>query len=113
MPARSMTHSGGAIMIDASATDIVTLAGVFVGGVLAAWIGYKQKPPPPTNQAAVMAGVGFELGSREQMAALTSEVKRIADALNDKNAEGISDRLDELAKRLDEQTQRSRRRSTR
>ncbi len=97
-------------MIDPSATDLVTLAGVFVGGIIAAWIGYKQKPNPPSSQAAVMAGVGFELGNREQMGMLIHEVKRIADALTDKNAETITDRLDELTQRLDEKQERTVRR---
>ncbi len=106
MPALWMTHMRGAEMIDPSATDLVTLAGVFVGGIIAAYIGYKQKPTPPSGQAAVMAGVGYELGNREQMAMLTHEVKRIADALTDKNAETITDRLDELTQRLDEKQER-------
>lgn len=59
---------------------------------------FKAKPP----QDPVLAGVGIELGNREQTERVIAQLKRIADALTEKNASDISDRLEDLAEKVDE-----------
>ena len=51
---------------------------------------------------AVVAGVGLGYIEREQMERLIHEVKRVADAITDKNAADINDKLEGLAERLDQ-----------
>lgn len=51
---------------------------------------------------AVVAGVGLGYIEREQMERLIHEVKRIADAITDKNTADINDKLEHLAERLDQ-----------
>lgn len=58
---------------------------------------FKAKTPDP-----VLAGVGIELGNREQAERVIAQLKRIADALADKNASDISNRLEDLAEKVDE-----------
>ena len=53
-----------------------------------------RAPPPAADP--VLTGIGVELGNRQQLDLLIAEVKRIADALTDKNTAGINDRIDAL-----------------
>lgn len=82
------------------ANDIITFAGVFVGGLIAGLIGYKRKPPAPAS-TPVLTGLGMAYAEHDQMERLISEVKRIADAIGDKNAANINGRLEDLVERLD------------
>lgn len=84
-----------------SLSEAVTLAGVLIGTALAAYIGYfrKNAAPPPTDP--VLTSVGLELGNRKQIDQIITELKRIADALTDKNTAGINERLDHLAETVD------------
>ncbi len=66
----------------------------------------RQTTPPAKTNDAVLAGIGLGFGEREQMDRLIAEVKRIADALTDKNTSGINHRLDELLERIDEAERR-------
>jgi hypothetical protein len=73
---------------------------------LAALKQYLDKPKQPPKNEAIIAGVGLGFGERDQMERLIAEVKRIADALTDKNTSGINHRLDELLERIDEAERR-------
>lgn len=90
-----------------SINEILTYAGVFVGGIILVLAGYKQKPK---EQNTVVAGVGLELGNRAQMDMLITEVKRCADSLAvlaDRKQAAIEDRLDEVLERLEERERRN------
>lgn len=56
----------------------------------------------PTQLDPVLAGVGLELGNRQQADQIIFQLKRIADALTDKNTADVNDRLDELAEKVDD-----------
>lgn len=83
-------------------TGIVGLL-VIVGAIGQYLRTYRSSPPNP-----VIAGVGLELGNREQVERLIEQVKRIADALTDKNTADVNDRLEELAGKVDEALNRRR-----
>ena len=98
--------------------NALTLAGVFIGAATAAYVGYSKKW---TNKAdhTVLAGVGIELGSREQSERLIGEVRgcRLAlEALADKQRSemeelhrSLLDRLDAQERREEQEEQRPRR----
>lgn len=101
-----MTHMRGARSVEAS--EIITLAGVFVGGILAGAIGYLRKAPA-SQQQPVLQGIGMELGNKEQSERLIEQVKRIADGmdiLSDKRTDEFQDMHKALLERLDAQERR-------
>lgn len=65
----------------------------------------RQNTSSPKNDP-VLTGIGFGFGERDQMDRLIAEVKRVADALTDKNSHDISHKLDELVDRIDKAEQR-------
>jgi len=96
-----------------SGADIWTNLGILIGAAVAMLAGYygpRVFGRAPLKQDSVIASVGVELGNREQMERLISEVKRIADAITDKNTAGINDRLEELAAQLEAMNEVPRRR---
>ena len=56
----------------------------------------------PAKVDPILAGVGLGYVEKEQMERLIAEVKRIADAITDKNTADINDKLEHLAERLDQ-----------
>lgn len=81
--------------------EVLASAAFFVVSVLAAAWSYWRKPPALAKPDPVLTGVGLEFGSREQTERLIAEVKRIADALTDKNTAGINDALEDQSDRID------------
>lgn len=85
-----------------------------------AW-SYMRKPPPapPATNAAVIAGIGGELGNREQIERLIEQIKRIADGMDvlaDKRTDefeamhvALLDRLDAQERREEQEEQKPRR----
>jgi prefoldin subunit 5 len=66
----------------------------------------RTKSGSPDNSKLVTSfGLGY--AEREQVERLIAEVKRIADALTDKNTEGINHRLDDLLERMKHAEQRT------
>lgn len=91
-------------MAEAEASSLfeyVTLAGVFVGGILAALVGYRRRPERPAAEVAV-ASVGLELGNKLQMDDLIKAVNRLGDILENKKQAGMEKKLDELLERMEE-----------
>ncbi len=93
------------------------LLGAGIVGVLvvAAAVGNylrSLRAPPPTleKSSAVLAGIGLGYVEREQMERLIAEVKRIADAIGDKKAADINDKLEHMVERLDSMQSPPRRR---
>lgn len=89
--------------------SIVTLAGVAVGTGIAAFIGYSKKWPVKSTQDPVLAGVGFELGNREQSRQIVEALTRCAAALEilaDKRTDEMEDMHRALLERLDAQERR-------
>jgi hypothetical protein len=66
-------------------------------GAIGVYLKTLRHPKPDP----LLSGVGGGLVDREQMERLIREVKRIADAITDKNAANINDRLEELVDRID------------
>lgn len=81
--------------------EYFTLAGVFVGGIFAALVGYRKRPERPTSDVAV-ASVGLELGNKLQMEDLIKAVNRVGDILENKKQAGIERKLGELLDRMNE-----------
>lgn len=86
------------------ATEIWTNLGIFFGGIMAAVAAYYgKKVPPPPSTSPVLAGVGLEFGSRDQMERMIDELARIAGALEslaDHRQSDMKDTMDELLDRL-------------
>lgn len=90
--------------------EIMTLAGVFVGGIFIALLGYIRKPSTAAAQDPIVASVGLEFGNRMQMDDLIKEVARIGDILEGKKQAGIEADLKEILERLDAHEEREGRR---
>lgn len=102
-------------------TDILTNIGVLVGTAVAAWIAYKTKNPYSRDQSqnSVVAGVGIELGNREQTERLIAEQKRCADGimqiasgvavLADKKQAAMEVKMDEMQEVLERLAEREKR----
>lgn len=89
--------------------NIITLAGVGIGTCIAAFIGYSKKWPAKPPVDPVLAGVGFELGNREQSKQIVDALTRIAVALEilaDKRTDEIEQIHRSLLDRLDAQERR-------
>lgn len=69
--------------INAEIVAVVTLAGVFVGGLIMGIRGYRPQSAPqqPARFDPVLTGIGLEQGSHHQMEALTAEVAGIRRAI--------------------------------
>lgn len=82
--------------------EIVTSAAVFAGTALAAYFGYFRKvTPPPVDP--VITGVGMELGNRQQMDMLITEVRgcRMAlEAIADRKRSEMQETLEDIVERL-------------
>lgn len=90
--------------------ETITYVGVLVGTAIGAAVAYFRKaPPPPPSIEPALKSIGLELGNRQQTDQIIEQLKRIADALNDKNTAGITDRLEELAEQIDRMTEARRR----
>ena len=89
--------------------SIFTLTGVAVGTGVAAFIGYSKKWPVKQTQDPVLAGIGFELGNREQSKQMVEAMTRCAVALEilaDKRTDEMEDMHRALLERLDAQERR-------
>jgi hypothetical protein len=87
-------------------TDSLKSAAAFIAFVLAGlWAYFRpQRAAPPSN--SILAGVGIELGNREQTERLISEVHGIrvaVEILADRRTEEMEDIHRELLERLDRQ----------
>ena len=100
--------SGGAKIVELN--DFLTLAGVFVGGVIAGLIGYfRPKKQAVRSSDPVLTGVGMAFGEHDQMERLVGQVKRIAESLDvlaDRRTDELEDIHRELLARLDMQERR-------
>jgi ABC-type anion transport system duplicated permease subunit len=101
-------HIGG-VMAEQLGFDKETLyaIGLAIAAVAAGFFGYFKKPRTPAVSDPVLTGIGFELGNREQIKQLieatqkcAEELKRIADAITDRNTESTNDRLDSQTRLL-------------
>lgn len=83
---------------------VVTLAGYY-GPTLLKKANVQPLPAaPPGTQSAVLAGIGIELGAKDQTERLIAEVKgcRVAlEALADRRTQTLEDMQKELLERLD------------
>lgn len=70
---------------------------IVIIGAIGNYLRALRRPPPNP----VLSGVGGGLAEHEQMERLIFEMKRIADALTDKNTSSINSRLEELADAID------------
>ncbi|RWF66827.1 hypothetical protein [Mesorhizobium sp.] len=92
--------------------NLLTLAGVFIGAAVAAYVGYSKRWPAKPD-GPVLTAIGVELGNREQTERLIGFVARCATALEvlaDRRTEELSDMHQELLDRLDKAEQHARRR---
>lgn len=88
--------------------NALTLAGVFIGAATAAYVGYSKKWTTKIDHP-VLAGVGIELGNREQTERLIGEVRgmRVAlEILADRRTEEMEEMHKALLERLDAQERR-------
>lgn len=111
-----MTSWRGGKVVDWN--NFLTLAGVFVGAAIAAYVGYSKKWAAKPEHT-MLTSVGIELGNREQAERLIGEVHgcRLAlEALADKRVDemeemhrSLLDRLDAQERREEQEEQRPRR----
>jgi hypothetical protein len=83
--------------------ELITLAGVFCGGVIAGLLGYFKRKPLPPPADPVLAGIGAEFGNRMQMDELVVEIRRIACAMEilaDRDRAEFQETLKEVLERL-------------
>jgi hypothetical protein len=73
------------------------IGALVVIGAIGVYLRTLRQPKPDP----LLSGVAGGLVDREQMERLIEQVKRIADAITDKNAANINDRLEELVDRID------------
>lgn len=93
--------------------ELITLAGVFFGGLFMGIIGYLRKKPEIARHDTMVAGVGMEFGSRLQTDQLIAEVQRCADSLAvlaDRKQAGIEAKLDRILHEMQEEEERERER---
>ena len=84
--------------------NLLTLMGVFLGTAIAAYVGYSKKWPARPPVDPVLAGVGFELGNREQSKQIVEALIRCAVALEilaDKRTDEMEEIHRQLLDRLD------------
>lgn len=74
---------------------------------------YLRSLRQPAKQDPVLAGVGLELGTREQTERLIAAINRVADVLSDKNTAGINDRLEGLTEQVERLLEEDRRKPRR
>lgn len=80
--------------------ELITLAGVFFGGLIAGALSYLKKPKPTMSQDPVLAGIGMELGNKAQMKELIDAVKGIEKAIRDEKQDEMEDKMDALLAEL-------------
>ncbi|HTV67501.1 MAG TPA: hypothetical protein VMF90_03095 [Rhizobiaceae bacterium] len=95
--------------------DFWTNLGILLAAVVAGLAGYYgprlRQPPAPVKIDPVVAGIGLELGNRQQLDLLIQAVNRVADVLDGKKTAGIEETLKEILERMEavESRQRPRR----
>jgi len=89
--------------------ELITLAGVFFGGLLAGAVGYFKKQKPVGAQTAVLTGVGMELGNKEQIERLIHAVEKIAKAIHDEEQDEFKLKMEHLLEALERAEQRPQR----
>lgn len=83
--------------------ELLTLAGVFVGGVIAGLVGYlRPKRQASSMQDSVVTGVGLELGNRAQTEMVIAALHRIAAAIENKNQASLEDLLKGIHEDIEE-----------
>ena len=87
--------------------ELIGTAAVGVLVILGAIGNYLRTLKSPSSNP-VVTGIGLSFGEREQMERLIASVNRVADAIGDKNAAGINDRLEELSERIEHLSPRRR-----
>lgn len=80
--------------------ELLGTAGVGLLVILGAIGNYLRTLKSPSRNPLI-DGIGGGLVDREQMERLITEVKRIADAITDRNTSSINARLEELAEAID------------
>lgn len=80
--------------------ELITLAGVFFGGLIAGALSYLKKPKPTMSQDPVLAGIGMELGNKAQMKELIEAVKGIERAIRDEKQNELTDVIEQLMDEL-------------
>ena len=83
-----------------------TNAGILVAALVSGAYAYFKQPKKPeliSPPAAVITGVGMELGSREQTERLITAVNGVAAAIRDKKQDEMQDTMDSLLEELKRQ----------
>lgn len=83
-------------------TQAGVLTGAFIAAVLAGIIGYFGKRKPLARTDPVLTGVGLELGNRQQVDQIITELKRIADILENKRQAGLEGMLKAIQDDMEE-----------
>lgn len=81
-------------ILSAGAVGVVIIIGA-IGNYL------RQLKAKPHQMSPMLTGIAGGFVDREQMERLIAAVNRVAEAVADKNAANISDRLDDLADKID------------
>ncbi len=82
--------------------ELITLVGVFVGGILMGAVGYLRKVPPPPNP--VMTGIVGEYGNKEMTErglALLGRLVAAAEVIADKRTTEFEELQRNLMEKLD------------
>lgn len=83
--------------------SIAVLIGAGLGAAVAAYFGYSKKWPDKPQQDPVLAGIGLELGNREQGDRLITEVagiRKAVETIADRKQNDMQDTLEEIVEQL-------------
>ncbi len=76
-------------------------AAAFIAFLLAGlWAYFRSPKPQPPVASPVLAGVGMELGNREQTERLIAAINRVADEIANRKTDEMTDTMNELLERL-------------
>lgn len=81
-------------ILSAGAVGLLIIAGA-IGNYL------QKLRAKPANLNPILSGIAAGFVDREQMERLIAAVNRVAEAVSDKNAASIAERLDDLADKID------------
>jgi hypothetical protein len=96
--------------MDAGTNEILAGAAFFVGTVIATVIAYITKRPQPVHRDAVIAGVGLEIGNKQQQAEMNEHLKSMAESLRilaDRKQAAFEDKVMDALERMEERERRN------
>jgi hypothetical protein len=76
------------------------LIGFGLTGIILGALGYLKKPGHKDKEDHILTGVGLELGNRMQLNDVITELRRIADALENKNNSRTEGMFKQLLEKL-------------